>query len=192
MNYAELSDAELAALARENDAKAEETLIERYVGAAEEIARRYVGRSGRLADLRQSGIIGAWKAIRRFDPAKRAEFEPFARRCIKTAILDCIRRNFARTDEFNLGESEIASDADDPKSEGLNPESAYATNLREREFYGALKEILTDAQLTALRLFHVEGYSYGDIAAKLGVDKKKVDNLLSAARKKVRENRGML
>ncbi len=55
------------------------------------------------------------------------------------------------------------------------------------KFFEEAKAILKDKEYEALVLFG-NGYSYEEIAVFLGVERKKVDNLLYSARKKIKKN----
>lgn len=56
-----------------------------------------------------------------------------------------------------------------------------------KKFFSEAKAILNENEYKAI-VFFGNGYSYEEIASALGVERKKVDNLLYSARKKIKRN----
>jgi RNA polymerase sigma-B factor len=84
----ELSDGELARRLHNPECQdsALETLVGRYQAMVRSMARQYQLPAQYYEDLTQVGYVGLMKAINNFDPAIRAELQPFARACVAGEI----------------------------------------------------------------------------------------------------------
>jgi RNA polymerase sigma-B factor len=79
---------------RDNDLRARECLVERYLPLARKLAARYRGRAGEpFDDLLQVASLGLLKAIDRFDPDRGTAFSSFA----VPTILGELKRYFRDT-----------------------------------------------------------------------------------------------
>jgi RNA polymerase sigma-B factor len=79
---------------RDNDPRARECLVERYLPLARKLAARYRGRAGEpFDDLLQVASLGLLKAIDRFDPDRGTTFSTFA----VPTILGELKRYFRDT-----------------------------------------------------------------------------------------------
>src|SRR5262245_886620 len=82
------------------DDAAKNELVLIYLALAEVIAKRIARSAGwaNWEDLRQDGVIGLIKAVRRFDPHRGVEFRVFAKRYIRGEIFDSseLTRDLAR------------------------------------------------------------------------------------------------
>jgi RNA polymerase sigma-B factor len=83
-------DAALFARARNDDARAREQLIERYLPLARRLARRYQRAEEPLEDLVQVASLGLIKAIDRFDVEREVVFSSYA----VPTILGELKRHF--------------------------------------------------------------------------------------------------
>ena len=72
--YRELAEEDLLALLRGGDTACMEVLIERYRGMVKNQARALYLIGGDQEDLIQEGMIGLFKAIRDYSPAKAGSF----------------------------------------------------------------------------------------------------------------------
>ena len=96
-----LTNEQLCALAQAGDAEAVETLIEQNRPYVQQLAKRLIYnpiRSELFASwgieqdgLVQVGLMGLWKAIGSFDPAKESKFLTYADRIIDSQISDLVR-----------------------------------------------------------------------------------------------------
>ena len=96
-----LTNEQLCALAQAGDAEAVETIIEKNRPYVQQLAKRLIYnpiRSELFAswgieqdDLVQVGLMGLWKAISNFDPAKENKFLTYADRIIDSHISNLVR-----------------------------------------------------------------------------------------------------
>ncbi len=189
MNYLELTDERLCGLAKENDAVAIETLLNRYKNLVTVVARSFFLSDGSIEDLAQEGMIGVYHAIVTYNGS--ISFKNYAYTCIRTSILTAIKRaNRKKHSPLNNYISLSRSDDDDlDKSifmldEGFNPETILIHRESEVELKIIIKETLSDLENKILALF-LKGYSYADIAQKVGKETKSIDNALQRIRKKL-------
>lgn len=186
--FEERTDAELAAAAQSGDVLAEGALVKRYASLAEGISRSYFIVGGDRDDLYQIALIALLEAVRRFDPEREAKFPTYASACIRNRLLDAVRaasagKNAPLRDSVPIdGEDEGA--ADELVSPELSPEQQYIEKEAEESFFSALGEMLGEQDLTVLR-FYLAGVPYKEIAEKLGISAKKVDNTVYGAKKKI-------
>lgn len=184
----ERTDAELAAAAQSGDVLAEGALVKRYASLAEGISRSYFIVGGDRDDLYQIALIALLEAVRRFDPEREAKFPTYASACIRNRLLDAVRaasagKNAPLRDSVPIdGEDEGA--AGELVSPELSPEQQYIEKEAEESFFSALGEMLGEQDLTVLR-FYLAGVPYKEIAEKLGISAKKVDNTVYGAKKKI-------
>lgn len=186
--FEERTDAELAAAAQSGDVLAEGALVKRYASLAEGISRSYFIVGGDRDDLYQIALIALLEAVRRFDPEREAKFSTYASACIRNRLLDAVRaasagKNAPLRDSVPIdGEDEGA--AGELVSPELSPEQQYIEKEAEESFFSALGEMLGEQDLTVLR-FYLAGVPYKEIAEKLGISAKKVDNTVYGAKKKI-------
>ncbi len=189
MNYLELTDERLCALAKENDAIAIETLLNRYKNLVTVVARSFFLSDGSIEDLAQEGMIGAYHAIVTYNGA--ISFKNYAYTCIRSSILTAVKKATRKKHSplNNYISLSGSDDADADKSfimldEGFNPETILIHREAEVELKIIIKETLSDLENKILALF-LKGNSYQDIAQKIGKEVKSVDNALQRIRKKL-------
>jgi len=149
-------------------------LIERHGLAARRAARAILRDEDDADDAVQEGMLAAWRAIERFDPAR--PFRPWLMRIVVNAALDARRRSKVRQAE---------PIADTLESGGLGPDRlAEASLLRARIDAGLAG--LPERQRIALVLFDAEGWGHADIAEALGVPEGTVRSYVFHARRAMR------
>ena len=186
--FEERTDAELAAAAQSGDVLAEGALVKRYASLAEGISRSYFIVGGDRDDLYQIALIALLEAVRRFDPEREAKFPTYASACMRNRLLDAVRaasagKNAPLRDSVPI-DGEDEGTAGELVSPELSPEQQYIEKEAEESFFSALGEMLGEQDLTVLR-FYLAGVPYKEIAEKLGISAKKVDNTVYGAKKKI-------
>lgn len=130
-------------------------------------------------DLFQEGLIGLYKAVRLYNPSL-SSFATFARLCMRSAILDGLRKYQKLNENADLTEWEDSLPADPH----LSPERIL---MGKEELRMLLQKV--DRSLSPLerRIFtlRLQGNSSEEIALLLGKEKKSVENTLYRVRKKL-------
>ena len=172
--------------AQQGDIEAENSVALAYMNLAKSIARSFgIAGAYDVDDLAGYGMLGLIRAIHTYDENGKANFKTYASRCIKNAIVDAVRKS-------ESGAVEIKLDSVDDEIQGemqqTNPESIFIENETSSLLFEAISSLLTPTELDVLKL-HLECMSYADIAKELGLERKKVDNTIYSAKKKIRNLR---
>lgn len=175
---------QLIKLAQTGDVEAENSVALAYMNLAKSIARSFgIAGAYDVDDLAGYGMLGLIRAIHTYDENGKANFKTYASRCIKNAIVDAVRKS-------ESGAVEIKLDSVDDEIQGemqqTNPESIFIENETSSLLFEAISSLLTPTELDVLKL-HLECMSYADIAKELGLERKKVDNTIYSAKKKIRK-----
>lgn len=196
IDYAQLDDTELQALASSGDRDAEDALAERYLRLVRICARPLFLAGGDSEDLIQEGTFGLLSAIRRFDPQDGAAFSTFAEHCIRMRLLSAIRsasrlKHFPLNDGISLEELSEDPGADIstiPEFIRHNPEELILAKESREELNAVFSRCLSRFENKVLALY-LEGLSYREIADRLCKNAKSVDNAVQRIRQKLsREN----
>jgi RNA polymerase sporulation-specific sigma factor len=188
------ADEELARRAQAGDARALESLIARYRGAARGKVSNYFLIGAEREDLLQEAYIGLTKAVRDFDPQHGASFASFADLCITRQILTAIKTatrlkhsplnsyvSFDRPHDDDPTRTLADTVAIEPDADPLDQLVADDDLRTLRRIVG---DVLSDLESRVLRLY-VEGRSYQEIADLLGRQVKSIDNALQRIKRKL-------
>lgn len=186
----------LIAAAQQGDEAASSLLVSRYRGFVRCKARSYFLAGADRDDVIQEGMIGLYKAIRDYDPARQASFRSFAELCITrqliTAIKSATRQKHSPLNSYvSLSRSATAEDEGDrvladilAAREVCDPAeiviSAWETVSIREGFLGVLSPFETEV----LRLY-VMGKTYQEVAESLNRGVKSVDNALQRIKRKI-------
>lgn len=129
-------------------------------------------------DLAQEALMGLLAAVRTYRPDGGAAFTTYATTCIRNRLLTAVRRNGTRMDhEQSLEDSpELAVVQDDPAQLLMDKEELD-------DLLAQMRIHLTDREYQVLMLW-MRGFSYTEIAARLGITTKAVDNAIQRIRRK--------
>lgn len=175
-----MDDTELARAASGGDPDAFGQLINRHGLAARRAARAILRDDDDADDAVQEGMLAAWRAIERYDPAR--PFRPWLMRIVVNAALDSRRRSKVRQAE---------PVAEHLESGGLGPDRMAEASLLRARIDAGLAE-LPERQRIALVLFDSEGWGHADIAAALNVPEGTVRSYVFHARRAMRKTLGTL
>ena len=130
-------------------------------------------------DLAQEALMGLLAAVRTYRPDGGAAFTTYATTCIRNRLLTAVRRNGTRMDhEQSLEDSpEVAVVQDDPAQLLMDKEELD-------DLLAQMRIHLTDREYPVLMLW-MRGFSYTEIAARLGITVKAVDNTIQRIRRKM-------
>jgi RNA polymerase sigma-70 factor, ECF subfamily len=188
------SDVDLARRAAAGDGDAFAVLHRRYRPVALRSSWRAARRTPQL-DVEETANLALtrlWLALPRFDPAQ--PFEPWAAVVIANAVRTAV--DATRTAKAALQWSALvaprAEEGEAPRSpldDVVGADTADQPVLLSEEAAAVrdlLREVLTDLEAGAMRL-RLGGWGYDEIAARLGVSTKSVDNALRRATGKLRD-----
>ncbi|HZM18111.1 MAG TPA: RNA polymerase sporulation sigma factor SigH, partial [Gaiellaceae bacterium] len=193
----ELEDLQLVLRARNGDTKAMDTLIRRYTGFVRLKSSSYFLAGGDSEDLIQEGLIGLYKAVRDFRSDKETSFRSFAELCITRQIITAIKTatrfkhsplntyvSFSQTPagqesegDCTLGDALPGPSVDEPSIMVISTEELQSLVF-------CLGTGLSQLESDALRLY-LEGSSYEEMAERLTVDTKTIDNALQRVKRKI-------
>jgi RNA polymerase sporulation-specific sigma factor len=196
----ELEDLQLVIRARNGDPHSMDVLIRRYTGFVRLKASSYFLAGGDSEDLIQEGLIGLYKAVRDFRSDKETSFRSFAELCITRQIITAIKTatrfkhaplntyvSFSQTPagqesegDCTLGDALPGPSVDEPSIVVISTEELQSLVF-------CLGTGLSKLESDALRLY-LEGSSYEEMADRLGVDTKTIDNALQRVKRKIQQH----
>lgn len=156
-------------------------LISKFVPFIKAKAHRMKNNCIEADDLVSEGFLGLLSAIRSYSPEK-GSFNAFASVCIinkmKNAVAGTSKKEaIVKADDFDF--SEIADEA-------ALTEDLVIMKEHNNEIYGQIESILSGLEREVFFLY-LSAYSYNQIAEKLGVSAKSVDNAITRAKSKLRD-----
>ena len=163
---------ELITRAQAGDSEAEIAVLQGFAKMVKTIAFSYfVTCADRDSeDLVQVGMIALMRAVRTYKIGGDASFETYATHCVKYAIIDELRKSPAP--------SVPLEEVDDGTLSAPPPSLSWLAE--------AISSVLSDGERQVLEL-RLEAMSYAEIARELGIEKKKVDNLIASAKRKLKK-----
>lgn len=196
MNYEDINDYELLDYIAENNDDAHTAIFEKYRPLIYDRATKlykYCRNYGvTLDDLVQEGMIGLNDAINNFDSSYENIFYTYALRCINSRIISYIVK-LGRRRHKTLNES-ILVDFDDKMNNfemklvdnSSDPERLLINKENESEIMAVIDSVLNSREKEIINL-KINGFSYKEIADIVGESVKRVDNIISRAKLKIRE-----
>lgn len=167
------SDEQLAVLAKDNT-KAATELTSRLFPSIRALA---VSINPQISDdLLQEGLLGMLSAIGSYDE-NRGSVRTYALTCARNRMLSTVKQNSL------LGGDVDRTDELEDKS--ADAQSEFEQRERFLELYSAMERCLTKAERDVLTCYMM-GCSYAEIAKRLAVSVKSVDNAMQRARRKLR------
>ena len=183
----EATDEHLVTAAQSGSPEAFAALFRRYHAEIARYAARTLGDEARAEDAVQETFLSALRGLRTLD--RPAGFRPWLYRIAHNACVDMIRRR-GRGEEVLFDAGRIPP-AEEIRLFRQAPSSHAA--LAQKEEFGHLRQALCDlpeqqAQILVMR--ELEGLSYEDIAARMGISHSAVESLLFRARRALRAEYG--
>ena len=187
INYLGMTDEALVARSHAGDARADETLCERYKNVVRIKARPYFLIGADREDLVQEGLLGLLSAARYYRQDKKAEFSTFADVCIRNRMITALRR---AERERGLSGVPLSINQDEgihnlPAGAGAEPEALLDDSEACEELLQKIMQTLSvmEREVVLLRL---KGCGYSEIARTMQTTEKAVDNALQRARGKLK------
>lgn len=153
-------------------------LISRYMRIIKIKAKKMRSNRVEADDLVSEGFLGLLNAIRSYSPEK-GKFSAFANICIANKMKSAVMKSnnqLTLADDFDFDEIEDAK---------ASTEDLVILKEQNKEIYDKLNTLLSKRERDVLSLY-IGACSYNDIAEKLNISIKSVDNALSRARAKLK------
>lgn len=183
MNYDNMSDEEVVAIAQAGQESAAEHILRKYKNMANQVARRFYIAGAEQEDITQEGMIGLYKAILKYRMDK-TKFSTFAYQCIRRSILDALRSSLSGK-HAALNNYKPISDVEAVlTSEEDLPEHIILREEQIELLWKQLSEILSAKEYLVFQ-HYIGGLSISEIADKVGVNYKSCDNTLQRIRNKI-------
>lgn len=187
-------DEVLISRCRQGDRTALECIMEKYKPLVIKKARSMFLIGGETEDLIQEGMIGLFKAVQDFNPDRETSFYRFSKLCINRQIYSAVT-SAGRKKHSPLNGYVSLSDSEEleweerwrrPTVSAVSPEEALINRERMEMIQEKLGERLSSLEWSVLKLF-LEGYSYAQMADKLGKKEKSIDNALRRIKGKLQD-----
>ncbi len=181
----------LVELAQSGLSEAIDLLIEKFYPMVVRIASQFYAPWAEFDDIVQNGLIGLIKAIFYYEPGK-SSFSTFAWRSIESEMKTFItyqnrKKNKMLSDSTSM--DSVFDDADDEQIDYFVADTAKNTNVVRNTILSIVhEEILESLNEDEIKIFELwlDGYSYKEIEAQVGVNFKKVDNTVQKIKRIVR------
>ena len=189
------SDESLICQYRRGDRAALDILMEKYKPMVIKKARTMFLMGGETEDLIQEGMIGLFKAVQDYDEGRSVSFYHFSKLCIERQIYTAVTTAGRKKHSPLNGYVSLSDSEELEKEESWGHSAAVISaspeeTVIDREWMKAirekLKESLSSLELSVLELF-LEGYSYAQMAEKLGKKEKSIDNGLRRIKVKLQD-----
>lgn len=190
--YDGLSDEELAQSAANGDSDAAEILLSRYIVMLRRAAKGYHLNGVDSDDLFQEAAIALLDAVRTYNKFRGASFRSYAAVCMKRKVVSVVRSALRKKNSPEGGYVSLDDSLSeevltiDPENESaLDPEELHILNEERMAMRRLIQFLLSDLEKEVLRLY-LACVSYDEIAERLDITVKSVDNALQRIRKKLR------
>lgn len=159
-------------------------LSEKYAPLLENETLRYVDSlSGAdFEDLRQGALVSLYRAALSYQADRGVTFGLYAKICIVNGIADTLRYIGKKPSDVSmdqLSEDELPESDDNPQNLMLDKEQFESLKRK-------IKLTLSKFEYTVFELY-LGGYSYAEIAEKIGKGEKSVDNALRRVKEKLKK-----
>lgn len=165
-------------------------LLERYRHLIAAIAKAYALNAADAEDYVQEGMLALLAAASSFSQKRHASFRTYASVCIRNRMRNVSGKELAAV-RRGVGFSPVS--LDDPENQFADfladsddsPEELVLEKEHVSELYAKLADVLSRQEQEIFWL-SVNGFSYADIANRLHISPKSVDNAIQRARRKLR------
>ncbi len=184
LDYSLLKDEELVILCKENNNDAFSVLTQRYMETAAIIVNRFGACPMERADMIQEAMFAFLSAVYSYSQGKDCSFQTYASACMRNRIISLIR-TLSSKKRVPQGLMVSLEENAELLSEPSPEESLISENSAEY-IAAVISESLSEKENEVFKL-QLTGFTYEEIAKKLGTTTKAVDSTLQRARKKLRE-----
>ena len=195
--YETMADEQLIRKLREGETAIADFIVNKYKSMVKKKAKAMFLLGGENDDLIQEGMIGLFKAIRKYDLSQEVSFASFADLCVSRQMSSAIKMsNRKKHSPLNSYVSLYQSDDDEAEennillieqlqnAQGGNPEDIFLDKEYFKTMEQELAKRLSDFESKVLHL-HLLGEDYRTIAKLLDKSPKSIDNALQRIKQKV-------
>lgn len=192
-----MADEQLIRKLREGETAIADFIVNKYKSMVKKKAKAMFLLGGENDDLIQEGMIGLFKAIRKYDLSQEVSFASFADLCVSRQMSSAIKMsNRKKHSPLNSYVSLYQSDDDEAEennillieqlqnAQGGNPEDIFLDKEYFKTMEQELAKRLSDFESKVLHL-HLLGEDYRTIAKLLDKSPKSIDNALQRIKQKV-------
>ncbi|MBR3817508.1 MAG: sigma-70 family RNA polymerase sigma factor [Clostridia bacterium] len=184
MDYSLLKDEELVILSKSNNESAFSVLTKRYTDVAVIISAAFTDTDIEREDMIQEAMIAFLGAVYSFSGEKGCSFKTYTSRCMRNRIVSILRNLSSKKRVPSFLTVSIEENPD--LISAPSPEESVTTENTAELIHSVIAQSLTEKEKQVFALFLTD-YRYEEIANRLGMTPKAVDNTLHRARKKLRE-----
>ena len=179
-NYENLTDEEIVGLIDGGDFELLQVIITRYLPLIHYYAGLYCAENER-DDAVQEATYALYSAVKNFD-GKKASFSTFAALCIKRSVIASLKQSKRRK---NIPDELLSPIGDVEITDSNSPEKIFFDKVSFKNLTDSIRLELSGLEYSVLQLF-LEGNKYIDIAKRLSITEKSVNNALLRIRKKLK------
>ena len=183
-SYGTLSDAQLAHFVSLGDDRAFDELVVRYLDTISIIARKFSAEGYEHNDFVQEGLVGLLYSCKTFDQNGGANFKSYMSVVVERRFISIIRRGEQKKAIPSSSIVPMDDVSESIEDSAKTPEELLMCREQLDQLLLRLQSVLSKSEYDVLMLYG-NGLSYKEIAEKLSVTEKAVDNALQRARKKV-------
>ncbi len=175
----------LCALSKKGDGKAFEEITIRYIKLICSVAKKYSAYGYEIQDFVQEGLLSFLLACKTYSADCGSSYKNYAVKCTKNRFADIVKKANAKgsVPANKIVPIQTVEDEQDP----LNNVEDY---VLEREylktFLQHISSTLNEKERSIFQMY-IKGFSYKDIAQKVGISPKNVDNTLQKIKRKLRQ-----
>ena len=184
MNPSPPIDTDLIERAREGDARAFDRLVQEHYVLAYNTAYRMLGNPDQAEDATVEAFARAFRSLDRF--RGESSFSTWLYRIVTNVCLDHLRGPQQPTTSLDEGLGEDGAVPREVPDESQNPALTALTHRRQRAVHLALQDLSSEHR-AVLVLYDLNGFSYEEVGAILGIPVGTVKSRLNRARHALKE-----
>ena len=184
--YELLSDEELVELYNSGVQDAFGELSVRYIVVIRNRSADLYDMGVEAEDLFQEGLIALHSAVKSYDMREGgASFRTYASVCIRNRLISAVRTVNNNRNRINNIAVSLDSQHDERSDPQTEPESVLMADEGMRELMELAHKNLSDREMQVFVLY-IDGKTYDEISAKLGISVKSCDNAMQRVRRKMK------